>query len=157
MSLPDDEVHIFKVYEAWLNSKELRYNFDEEECWLHLAKLWIFADKICSFQLKNKVTDAFYDVVSQNKDLSFAKPDVVHFIYEHTSPNSSLRSIICYLFYFTECCRATYILYPQEFLAWTLRTAMKTLNSKRSKTPRGSEKYHEKCLEPCCKESMQSE
>lgn len=98
---------------------QLRYNFDEEECWLHLGKLWIFADKICSPRLKNKTLDAFFELITKNSEVPFAKPETVDYVYGKTMPDSALRRIFVRLFLYLYSTSGgdKMDLYSQEFLA----------------------------------------
>lgn len=150
MSLPHDDVQIFNIYQTWLNTGELRYNFDDEEWWMHLAKLWVFADKICSPQLRNKTTDAFFNVVAQNCDLQFAEAQTVHYVWENTMPGSYLRRILVRFFFYIGRYPEVLSLYPHEFLSVSLGRAMDKVNL----VPKGnlpkSSLYHQNCSEPCC-------
>ena len=149
MSLPDDDVQIFRVYQSWLNTGELRYNFDNEDMWLHLAKLWIFADKICSTVLKNRTIDAFFDIVTKNSDISFANADTVRFVFEHTMPKCPLRRVFARLFLWLGDCPKPLSAYPVEFLEVPLKICMR-LYPRQTSHPPDRRIYHEACLEPCC-------
>jgi len=153
MSLPEDDVQIFRIYRAWVYTGQLRYNFDEEECWLHLGKLWIFADKICSPRLKNKTLDAFFELITKNREVPFPKPETVDYVYGKTMPDSALRRIFVRLFlYLYSTSGADKMdLYPQEFLAMALRKAMFRIKTKSSGALPASSTYHEDCSETCCK------
>jgi len=159
MSLPEDDVQIFRIYQTWLNTGQLRYNFDKEECWLHLGKLWIFADKICSTRLMNKTVDAFFEVVTKNSDLPFADPETVNYVFGKTMPGSPLRRMFVRIFL-----SYGYILdddemnaYPREFLATALRKAMSKTKIMLSVAPPVTEYYHEDCCGPCCKHGSVAE
>lgn len=153
MSLPEDDVQIFTIYRAWVYTGQLRYNFDEEECWLHLGKLWIFADKVCSPQLKNKTLDAFFELVTRNSEVPFARPETVGYVYDKTMPGSALRNIFVRLFLHLGYTSGDQKmdLYPQEFLAVALRKAMSRLKTMTSSTLPASSAYHEDCCGQCCK------
>ncbi len=153
MSLPEDDVQIFRIYRAWVYTGQLRYNFDEEECWLHLGKLWIFADKICSPRLKNKTLDAFFELITKNREVPFAKPETVDYVYGKTMPDSALRRIFVRLFLYLYSTSGgdKMDLYPQEFLAMALRKAMFRIKTKSSGALPASSAYHEDCSGTCCK------
>jgi len=159
MSLPEDDIQIFRVYQTWLNTGQLRYNFDEEECWLHLGKLWIFADKIRSPRLKNTTVDAIFEVVTKNSDISFAEPETVDFVFPETMPNPALRRMFVHLFLHLGHIpkHANMELYPQPFLATALRKAMSKTKIKLSVAPPVSAYYHEDCCGPCCKHGSVAE
>ena len=159
ISLPDDDVQIFKIYQTWLNKGELRYNFDDEEWWLRLAKLWIFADKIRSIRLKNKTIDAFFDIINDNEEITFADTKTVHFVYENTAWDSPLRRIFVRFYLHLTPLEEPPSLYPQEFLA---AVVSKVLHYESVWRPtrmgqdlrilgRRSEAFHEDCAEDCCK------
>jgi len=152
MSLPEDDVQIFGIYQTWLNTDQLRYNFDEEECWLHLGKLWIFADKICSPRLKNKTVDALFEVVTKNSEVPFAEPETVDYVYGETMQGSVLRMIFIRIFLYLGHAEDDHKMhsYPQQFLAIALRMAMSRLNRKSPWALPVSARYHQDCCEPCC-------
>lgn len=160
VSLPEDEVPVFKVYQTWLNAQELRYTFDHEDWWLHLAKLWIFADKVCAYQFSNKVVDAFFKVFFDNTKLNFATAKVVNHVYDHTSSQSVLRRIFVRFFLQMADKPIDLRFYPQDFLASVLHklTADKGYE-KYFKAKQvaiihraNSYVYHQNCLKACCKE-----
>ncbi|KAL8691745.1 MAG: hypothetical protein Q9218_003094 [Villophora microphyllina] len=153
VSLPDDDVQIFKIYQIWLNLKELRCNFDDgEDWWLHLAKLWIFADKIGSPKFKNEIIDAFFEVYDgvDDKDLLFADPDVVHFVYDNTTQESPLRKLFIHFSLHFDY-NGGMVAYPHEFIAGMLEWVMHDGNSWRRVSDayasvvdkKRSEVYHE--------------
>ncbi|KAL8868199.1 MAG: hypothetical protein Q9174_005145, partial [Haloplaca sp. 1 TL-2023] len=119
ISLPEDYVQTFRVYQTWLQTGELRYNFDEEGLWLTLGKLWIFADKMCSPRFGNRIVDAIFDTLAQNKNESVPVPDVdtVHYIYDNTVKKSKLRRIFTRVFIMLAPTNACLTAYPIEFLA----------------------------------------
>lgn len=153
LSLPEDDVQIFRIYRAWVYTGQLQYNFDEEECWLHLGKLWIFADKVCSPRLKNKTLDAFFELVLNNSEVPFAKPETVGYVYDKTMPGSALRRIFVRLYLhlgYTSGDKKM-DMYPQEFLAIALRKAMSRMKTMASGALPASSAYHEECCGLCCK------
>lgn len=161
VSLPEDEVSVFKVYQTWLNAQELRYTFDHEDWWLHLSKLWIFADRMCAYQFSNKIVDAFFKVFFDNTELDFATPKVVNYVYENTASHSALRRI--FVRFYLQLAYRTIDLrsYPQEFLATVLRklTADKGYERYFKATQSAiinkdsSHLYHSNCGKICCKEN----
>lgn len=96
VSLPEDDVETFKIYHAWLNTMQLRYNFDHVEWWLCFAKLWVFADKIGSIALKNRTADAICVTVKHNRSLDWASPRAVCYTFDNTSSDSPLRKLVVY-------------------------------------------------------------
>ena len=93
VSLPDDEVETFKIYQTWLNTLQLRYNFDHEEWWLCFAKIWVFADKIGSPTLKNRTVDALCATINSNDRLDWPSPRAVYYTFDNTSSDSPLRKL----------------------------------------------------------------
>lgn len=155
--LPDDDVQVFKVYQTWLNTGSLRYIFDheKEEWWLHLAKLWIFTDKIRSPRLRNRVTDAFFDIVARNgsnvdKNFAYAQAGTVDYVYSNTYRGSPLRMIFVELYLYLSPSNTSMRRYHPEFLATTLKEAMTNKGPPRNKLPR-SALYHMDCEDSCCK------
>ena len=94
VSLPEDDVGTFKIYQTWLNTTQLRYNFDQVESWLCFAKLWVFADKIGSNALKNETIDAICLTVKKNPHLDWASPQAVCYTFDNTSSISPLRNLV---------------------------------------------------------------
>ena len=157
-SLEEDEVPVFKVYQTWLNTHQLRYNFDSDEWWLHLSKLWIFADKIQASNFKNRVVDSFFSVFVGNLGLAFATADTVNYVYDNTTVVSYLRRLFIrfYLHMFDH--KIDLARYPHEFILEALtkitkdggcrnqiRAMQGAMDTKRSPM------YHEECLDPCCR------
>lgn len=60
--------------------------FDVENEWLHLAELWIFADKIGSFGFSNDVNDAIFTLTNVDKQPLMSAAEIV-FVYRHTTPS----------------------------------------------------------------------
>ncbi|KAL8824096.1 MAG: hypothetical protein Q9191_005306 [Dirinaria sp. TL-2023a] len=168
VSLPEDEVSVFKVYQTWLNAQELRYTFDHEDWWLHLSKLWIFADRMCAYQFSNEIVDAFFKVFFDNTQLDFATPKVVDYVYENTASHSALRRI--FVRFYLQLAYRTIDLrsYPQEFLATVLRkltadkgyekyfkaTQAAIINKDSSHLyHQNCQLYHQNCSRMCCNEN----
>lgn len=158
--LPDDDVRLFGVYQTWLNTNQLRYSFEHEQCWLHLAKLWIFADKICALKFRNKVVDAFFDVyISNAGKVKFASAHTVNYVYEHTAVNSSLRELFLGLFFQMDHDKPNMVPYPCFFLASIAEICLLTegcLSAMREEHDYmsyagGSHKFHEFCDGPSCR------
>ncbi|KAL8967397.1 MAG: hypothetical protein Q9183_002937 [Haloplaca sp. 2 TL-2023] len=119
ISLPEDDVHTFRIYQTWLITGELRYNFDDEGLWLTLSKLWIFADKICSPRFENRIIDAIFDILAENdnENLPVASADTVHYVYDHTVKGSRLRRLFTRCFIQLAPQNKRLVAYPSEFLA----------------------------------------
>ena len=119
ISLPEDHVQTFRIYQTWLLTGELRYNFDDEGLWLTLARLWIFADKICSPRFENSIVDAFFDILTENDNESVpvASADAVHYVYDHTVHGSRLRRLFTRFFIQLAPKKTRLVEYPTEFLA----------------------------------------
>ncbi|KAL8792219.1 MAG: hypothetical protein Q9195_005175 [Heterodermia aff. obscurata] len=101
VSLPEDDVETFKIYQTWLHTKKLRYNFDHVEWWLCFAKLWVFADKMGSTSLQNDTIDAICATIRQNDTLPWASPSAVCFIFDNTSTGCPIRKLVLYHAYRT--------------------------------------------------------
>lgn len=162
ISFPEDDVAVFKVYLTWLNLKTLRFNFDHEEWWCYLAKLWIFADKICAPKFMNKVVDAFFEVFFDNRDISFASAGAVHYVYEHTSTDSALRRIFVRFFLQMTMKNINLQPYPHDFVVGVVskilvnegcRQQIKTAQAS-IMTKSHSRIYHQQCGNPCCKKKV---
>ena len=94
VSLPEDDVGTFKIYQTWLNTAQLRYNFDHVEWWLCFAKLWVFADKIGSNDFKDRTVDAICATVKNNPNLNWASAPAVCYTFDNTSSDSPLRDLV---------------------------------------------------------------
>ena len=159
VSLPEDDVETFKIYQTWLNTTQLRYNFDHVEWWLCFAQLWVFADKIGSTALKNKTIDAICATVRDNCHLDWASPRAVCYTFDNTSTGSHLRwLVVCHAFVTTrkDITRNDLEIYPMAFLSrltsYALRNipiSQETLTSSIAKIFDGP-RYHLECSDKCC-------
>lgn len=166
LSMPEDDVDIFRIYQTWLNTGDLRYNFDGEIWWLRLARLWIFADKVSSHRLKNRTIDSFFDIVDKNKNMVFADAWITHYIFEHTSPLSPLRRLLSRLFFHLKPSRDDLASYPPVFLAEVLGrarfheptwSAVAKVQSALVQKHRRSDLHMDCSLECCAKKNMAAE
>ena len=153
MTLPEDDVEVFKIYQTWLNTTQLRFNFDNEEWWLRFTKLWIFADKIGSTSLKNNTVDAIVLTIRCNPHLTRASPNAVAYTYEHTSDRSPLIDIL--IKHFIIKARQEHVSaddlesYPHRFLS---EVAFNTVVYVPDSTYwKSSVEYHRECIQGCCK------
>ena len=157
-SLEEDEVPVFKVYQTWLNTHELRYNFDSDDWWLHLSKLWIFADKIQASNFKNLIIDSFFNVFIANPGLTFATADTVSYVYDNTTSVSCLRRLFIRFYMHMVDHKIDLTPYPHDFIIAALIKITKDKNCRNQvKAMHGaidakrSYFYHDECLDPCCK------
>ena len=157
-SLEEDEVPVFKMYQTWLNTHQLRYNLDGDEWWLHLSKLWVFADKIQASGFKNRVVDSFFSVFVANLGLTFATADTVTYVHDNTTVVSYFRRLFIrfYLHMFDP--KIDMTPYPLEFISQVLkkitmnegcRNQIRAMNGVMDM--KRSHFYHEECPDPCCK------
>ena len=159
VSLPEDDVGTFRIYQTWLNTTQLRYNFDHVEWWLCFAKLWVLADKIRSTALRNRTVDAICATVRLSPDLHWASPQAVCYTFDNTSSDSPLRTLIVYHAYYNakkSPSSSDLEVYPMAFLSrltyHTLRNAQiytGTLTDNIAKSFE-SPRYHLECSDKCC-------
>lgn len=90
VSLPGDDVETFKIYQTFLTTTRLRYNFDGEEWWMCFAKLWVFAHKIGSPSLKKHTMQAMVNTMTNNASLPCASPQAVAYTLDKTCLSSPL-------------------------------------------------------------------
>lgn len=83
-------MEVFKIYQTFLNTTRLHYNFDDEEWWLCFAKLWVFADKIGSPSLKKHTLQAMVNTMKDNPSLPCASPRAVAYTMDKTCLGSPL-------------------------------------------------------------------
>ena len=155
----------FKIYLTWLNTTQLRYNFDDVEWWLCFAQLWVFADKIGSTSLKNKTIDAICATIKQNRDLAWASPHAVCYTFDNTSSDCLLRHLVVLHAYHNPVRNMSSVSnlehYPVAFLSRL--TSMLFRNPQRwdsegkfnNSVKRNFEatRYHIECSDTCCSEN----
>lgn len=122
VSLPEDDVDTFKIYQTWLTTTQLRYNFDDGDWWLCFTKLWVFADKIGAVTLRNKVMDAMLDTVKKHPETPRASPHAVIYMYETMSGDCPVLTVFLTHFLSSTTTRKDFTwrelrAYPSAFLA----------------------------------------
>ena len=162
VSLPEDDVETFKIYQTWLNTMQLRYNFDHVEWWLCFAKLWVLADKIGSTALKNRTVDAICATIKHNPKLDWVSSHAVCYTFDNTSWDSPLRIlVVSHALITSKKSPHNHELedYPMTYvssIAWYLlrhaqsRGSWETQIDKIEKEVEGR-LFHEDCSDDCCR------
>ncbi|KAG6988932.1 hypothetical protein G7Y79_00067g095470 [Physcia stellaris] len=124
ISLPEYEVETFKIYQTFLTTTRLRYNFDHEEWWLCFAKLWVFAHRIGSPSLKKHTLQAMVNTMTRNPSLPCASPRAVAYTLDNACLSSPLGMALIKHFLVqagTPDCIPPLEEYPQAFVSEMLQ------------------------------------
>lgn len=87
----DEDVAIFEDFVAWLDQ---RLQLHKTLTWIHLAKLWIFADKHWALELQNDVLECMYGKFVEKKHGVSISSDTLEYVVENTHSESNLRRLL---------------------------------------------------------------
>lgn len=94
--LPKVEVPTFESFSAWLYTRQLRGNTEEDSSTsgirLRLAKLWVFGDTYGIPDLQNAALGALRQ--SLNSRNTMPAPTVIAYVYDNTNANASIRKLL---------------------------------------------------------------
>lgn len=162
VTLPNYGVEVFKIYQSWLNTMQVRYNFDDgENWWVRFVKLWTFADNIGSTTLKNTIAEAIQATICQNSSIRCPSPKIVTYTYDQTSDDSPLRELLVRMFLHRSYCYEPKLEdYPADFvrkLAGFLLTHARNCSRYCGRAKGYTEEIpftviHRDCTSKCCKE-----
>jgi len=100
MDLPEDDPEAFERLVQWLYCKTYDSPPFEGKTWegdqiafVHLARLYVAADKYVIVSLKNDVVDRWFKAKGNHAYLPRIK-EVVDYVYENTLPGSKLKEMV---------------------------------------------------------------
>ena len=129
ISLPEDDVEVFKVFERWLYTEDFHCSTGTSNVYLHLAKVYCFGDKVGIRALKHGALDALRENVLNANDVPI-ESDLTNFVWQNTVAQSSLRKLLVDLFTYrvaAEDVENDILAYPTEFIADVTILNMKRL------------------------------
>lgn len=92
ISLPEEDVEVFKAFKTWIYTKGLPGLLDDEKCVSELlSRLWCFGDRreIPAFQ-----NECIKAIIAGMKSSNIVPTPWLEYIYEYTMPGSPLRRLI---------------------------------------------------------------
>ena len=99
MTLPEDDESAFELFIEWVyhpyfkidplpiptSGEKAKYSL------MQPVQLYILADKYDALKLKNAILSEIYTVMSSSSKIFLNCPELIAYVYAHTSPNSSMR------------------------------------------------------------------
>ena len=101
MTLPEEDPEIFDGLARWLYTNRIvletetaKQSKEKAQAWyLHVAGIYIAADKYDILDLKNAAIDQCYDFLIQDT-LAGPRNQVIDYVYENTTPKSKFRRLL---------------------------------------------------------------
>ena len=97
VKLPDVELDVFNAYLLWAHRKDLPTapSDDAFELVEGLVRLWLLADRLVDFRLRNAVIDALLvEISSFTTSLNVFPPELAAQVWSATTPGRSIRRLI---------------------------------------------------------------
>ncbi|THW92588.1 hypothetical protein D6D15_03075 [Aureobasidium pullulans] len=91
LSLPDDCIGVFNVFNKYIYTRQLCDEEDNDVSWDLLMRCWLFGDKHIIPSFQNKVMDALY---SKSVKLNVLPIFYLTLVYSNTLPGAPLRRML---------------------------------------------------------------
>jgi hypothetical protein len=97
IKLPEVEADVFNAYLLWVHRKELPTALSDDAFELveDLVRLWLLADRLADFRLRNAVIDAIIvELYNFTTSLNVFPPELATQVWSATTPGRSIRRLI---------------------------------------------------------------
>lgn len=97
ITLPEVEPDVFNAYLLWVHRKELPTapSDDAFELVEDLVRLWLLADRLADFRLRNTVIDAIvFELKGFTTSLNVFPPELAAQVWSATTPGRAIRRLI---------------------------------------------------------------